>query len=112
MPLVLGGCEDKGKNININTDNNAPLIGTTYKSIATKSVEWESFTFYENKYDRTCPSWIKAEIEWWGYYSLQDSIIYCYYDTKPDKVEFTMLYRGDSIIKGYEDTYQKIYYKQ
>ena len=109
---LLAGCEQPLNEQETRTqiERNTPLIGTTYKS---HNAEWESFTFYEQKYRRDTPLWQESGIEWWGYYSLQDSIIYCYYDQLPYKVEFTLKYKGDSIIDDDDDIrYRTVFYKQ
>lgn len=98
---MLVGCEDK-----ITLSNN-PLKGTTYTHYY-KDGDWERFTFYSaTRYKREKPNWIKNGIKWEGYYSIEDNTIYCYYDKLPKEVEFTMEYKGDSIIK-----YDDVYYKQ
>lgn len=112
VAMLLVGCEQSINEQKTETqiESNAPLIETTYKS---HNAEWESFTFYEQKYQRDTPLWQERGVEWWGYYSLQDSIIYCYYDQIPNKVEFTLRYKGDSIIKNDDDIrYRTVYYRQ
>lgn len=96
------GCEDK-----FNVSNN-PLKGLTYKHINCYNGEWETFTFYSNtRYKRETQQWVDAGIKWEGYYSIKNDIIYCYYDKLPKEVEFTMTYKGDSIIKD-----ERVFYKQ
>ncbi len=111
--LVFAGCEGQGlgeQKTKIQIERNAPLIGTTYKS---HNAEWESFSFYEQKYRRDTPLWQENGVEWLGYYSLQDSIIYCYYDQLPNEIEFMLKYKGDSIIKNDDDIrYRTVYYRQ
>lgn len=98
---MIVGCEDR-----INVSNN-PLKGSTYKRVHFNG-DWETFTFYSNtRYKLETQQWIDAGIKWEGYYSIENNTIYCYYDMLPKEVEFTMTYKGDSIIY-----YDAVYYKQ